>query len=226
VYCPDVTIIAKCQSAKEGLEAIASDPPDVIFLDIEMPWMSGFEMLQQLKDIPFDVIFVTAYDQFAIKAFDFSAIDYLLKPVSKDKLIRAVDKVLRNQQRQFPKAQFDFLLQTLNTGHALMPNIALPTPEGLEFVQVADILYAESDSNYCRVHLAHGGKIFLAKTLKYIEEILAGHPFLRIHQSYLINLAHVKKYVKGKGGYVVMANGDSLSVSRASKEKLMSLVRH
>ncbi len=106
-----------------------------------------------------------------------------------------------------------------------MPNIALPTPEGLEFVQVADILYAESESNYCHVHLADGGRIFLAKTLKYIEEVLSGHPFLRIHQSYLINLAHVRKYVKGRGGYVVMVNGDNLAVSRSSREKLMKLVR-
>ena len=224
-YCPDVEIRAKCQNAKEGLTSIRQIDPDVVFLDIEMPWMSGFEMLEQLDEIMFDVIFVTAYDKFAISAFDFSAVDYLLKPVSKDKLIRAVDKVMTNKQRHVPGPQFELLLKNLNADQLVMPNIALPTPEGLEFVQVSDILYAEADSNYCRVHLSGGSRIFLAKTLKYIEDLLIDHPFLRIHQSYLINLAHLKKYVKGRGGYVVMKNGDNLAVSRASKEKLMKLVR-
>jgi two-component system LytT family response regulator len=190
-----------------------------------MPWMSGFEMLEQLDEILFDVIFVTAYDQFAVNAFDFSAVDYLLKPIAKEKLIRAVDKVLSHQERHLSVDQFDVLLKNMHAGHLQMPNIALPTPEGLEFVQVSDIIYAESESNYCHVHLSGGHKIFLAKTLKYIEELLTGHPFLRIHQSYLINLAHLRKYIKGRGGYVIMDNGDSLTVSRASKEKLMKLVR-
>lgn len=224
-YCPDVTIVARCQSAKEGLASINQTNPDVVFLDIEMPWISGFGMLEQLDEILFDVIFVTAYDKFAVTAFDFSAVDYLLKPVSKDKLIRAVDKVMANKQRHLPGPQLELLMKNLQADQIQMPNIALPTPEGLEFVQVNDILYAESDSNYCRIHLANGNKIFLAKTLKYIEDLLTNHPFLRIHQSYLINLAHLQKYVKGRGGYVVMKNGDNLSVSRASKDKLMKLVR-
>jgi two-component system LytT family response regulator len=224
-YCPDVEIIAKCQSGKEGLVKIKQLNPDLVFLDIEMSWMNGFEMLQQLEEITFDVIFVTAYDEFAIKAFDFSAIDYLLKPVSKDKLIRAVDKVLTRSINKLPKTQFELLLQNLNFGQQLLPNIALPTPEGMEFVQVKDIIYASAESNYCHIHIVGQRKIFLAKTLKYIQMLLEGHPFLRIHQSYLINLAHVKKYVKGQGGYVVMDNGESLSVSRASKASLMNLIR-
>jgi two-component system LytT family response regulator len=224
-YCPEISVVAKCQSGNEGLAAIGAWHPDVVFLDIDMPWMSGFEMLEQLPEIDFDVIFVTAYDQYAVNAFAYSAVDYLMKPVSRDTLIRAVDKVMSHQQHQLPDPQFDILLKNLNSGRMQMPIIALPTTEGLEFVLVADILYAESESNYCHVHLADGKRIFLAKTLKYIEEILAGHPFLRIHQSYLVNLTHVRKYVKGRGGYVVMNNGDHLAVSRSSRDKLMKLVR-
>lgn len=224
-YCPEVNIVAKCQSGEQGLKAIYKHSPEVIFLDIEMPWMNGFELLQQLDDISFDVIFVTAYDKFAVKAFEFSAIDYLLKPVAKDKLIRAVDKVINNKNRHMHKTQFEFLIQNLKIGQQLLPNIALPNTEGLEFVQVKDIIYVESESNYCRVHLAGGDKIFLAKTLKYVQNLLEGHPFLRIHQSYLVNLAHVKKYIKGKGGYVVMSDGQSLPVSRNNKSDLMKIVR-
>lgn len=224
-YCPDVEIIAKCSSGETGLKSIRELNPDIVFLDIEMPWMNGFEMLQKLEHITFDVIFVTAYDKFAVKAFDYSAVDYLLKPVSKEKLIRSVDKIQKRNQKQFPNSQFEFLMQNLKVGQQVLPNIALPTPEGLEFVQVQDIIYAESESNYCHIHLKDGNKIFLAKTLKYIQNLLDEHPFLRIHQSYLINLTHVKKYVKGQGGYVVMDNGKSLSVSRASKSNLMKLVK-
>lgn len=224
-YCPDVELVAKCDSATKGIAAIKEHNPDIVFLDIEMPWMNGFEMLEQFQHIDFDVVFVTAYDQFAVRAFDFSAVDYLLKPVSKEKLIRAVDKSLARMDRSIPHQQFDLLKQYINTQTPGLPCIALPTPEGLEFVNVADIIYCESDSNYTHVHLSNGEQIFLSKTLKYLQELLREHPFFRIHQSYLVNLSHVKKYVKGEGGYVVMMNGKSLTVSRANKKALMELVR-
>ena len=224
-YCPQVQVMAKCANAKAGIAAIQELNPDLVFLDIEMPWMNGFEMLQQFEAIHFEVIFVTAYDQFAIRAFEFSALDYLLKPVSKAKLISAVDKAANKKEKSLPARQLELLIHHLTNIQNPSPNIALPTPEGLEFVAIADIIYLEADSNYVSIFLVSGGKLFLAKTLKHMEALLAGHHFLRIHQSYLVNVSHIRKYIKGQGGYVIMNNGKSLTVSRANREKLMNLGR-
>jgi two-component system, LytTR family, response regulator len=161
-----------------------------------------------------------------LTAFDFCAIDYLLKPVSKDKLIRAVDKVRATQNKQVDLGNLELLLANMRGGGVQqMPNIAVPTPEGLEFVLVNEILYAEADSNYSRIYLQNKEKILMSKTLKELETLLSNHPFVRIHQSYLVNLGHIKKYVKGEGGYVILNNGTTLQVSRANRIKLMDLVR-
>jgi two-component system, LytTR family, response regulator len=224
-YCPDVKVLAKCQSAEKALEILESINPDMIFLDISMPQMNGFDFLLKIPKINFEVIFCTAYDAYALTAFDFCAIDYLLKPVSKDKLIRAVDKVRAKQDKQVDLQSLELLLANMRGGMHTLPNIAVPTAEGLEFVAVNEILYAEADGNYSRIFLANKEKILISKTLKDLEGLLSNHPFVRIHQSNLVNLTHIKKYVKGEGGYVIMNNGVSLQVSRANRMKLMELVR-
>ncbi len=224
-YCPDVEVVAKCTGGQEGIDAILKFNPDIIFLDIEMPWMNGFEMLENLGNFSLDVIFVTAYNQFAIKAFEVNAVDYLLKPISKEKLIEAVGKA--KNRHPINNEIIKNIIDGINSSasHKQLPHIALPTPEGLEFVKIEDILYASADSNYSNIHLKTGNSILLAKTLKQVEALVEGRNFLRIHQSYLVNLSHIKKYIKGQGGTLVMENGVLLPVSRSSKEKLMSLIR-
>jgi two-component system LytT family response regulator len=221
MYCPQVQVVACCHSAAEGLAAIIRYKPDLIFLDIEMPRMNGFEMLRQLNEINFDVIFVTAYDQFAMKAIKFSASDYLLKPIVFGDLISAVDKV---EQRIIKNTNHDHLEAVLANVNYLYNNlnaIAIPTSEGIEFITHDEILYCEAQVNYTLIHKANQRPLLISKTLKEIESMLEHFPFIRIHQSYLININYLSKYVRGSGGYVVLKNGTQLPVSRAKKEDFL-----
>jgi two-component system LytT family response regulator len=219
-YCPEVTILDRCLSAKRGLEAIEKGKPDLVFLDIEMPVMNGFELLKQFDILPFAVIFTTSYDQYAIKAIRFSALDYLLKPIDKTELQQAVQKAA--QKSQPPTArQFELLFEKLQQPKAPNPNIALPTMEGLQMVPVGCIVYCESESNYTIFHLKGQGKIVVSRTLKEIEELLSDHAFLRVHHSYLVNLNEISRYIKGEGGYVIMNDNSHIDVSRSKKELLL-----
>jgi two-component system LytT family response regulator len=224
-YCPDLEILDICSDPRAGLKSIQKSDPDVVFLDIEMPHMNGFELLESMTTIDFDVIFVTAYDEFAVKAFDFNAADYLLKPVMKAKLIQAVQKVADRQSHQFSQMNLNALmtnmkLQSLRT----MENIALPTSDGFEFVHMNEIVYLRSDSNYTWVYLRDQNKHLLTKTLKDMQAMITFPQFFRAHQSYLVNLNHVKKYVRGKGGYLVLKDDTQIPVSRANKEALMHIL--
>ncbi|MGI9543730.1 MAG: LytR/AlgR family response regulator transcription factor [Cyclobacteriaceae bacterium] len=219
-FCPEVNLLATCSGAQEALEILQKQSVDLVFLDIEMPHMNGFEMLQQLSSIKFDVIFTTAYDMFAVKAFQFSAVDYLLKPIDKDQLQQAVQKVLLKGQA-ISAEQLNVLFQSLYQQAPNMQKIALPTMEGLEFIQSNQIVHCQSESNYTHIFLQNGSKLLISKTLKETEEMLTGHNFMRVHHSHLINLNHIKKYVKGDGGYVIMSNDDSINVSRSRKEDLL-----
>jgi two-component system LytT family response regulator len=221
LYCPKVKILAICQSASEGLAKISELKPNLVFLDIEMPRMNGFEMLQQLPQIHFELIFVTAYNQFALKAFKFSAVDYLLKPVDSKSLIAAVSKVEERITKHISTEHIEALLANINFLRNDFPNVAVPTAEGIEFVPVADILYCEADSNYTYIHLENGQRMLLAKTLKDVEEMFERHLFVRIHQSYLVSLKKVRKYVRGQGGSVIMFNGKELPVAKSRKDSLM-----
>ncbi|QHT66199.1 response regulator transcription factor [Rhodocytophaga rosea] len=222
-YCPQVKLLAECSTASQGLQAIADYQPDVVFLDIEMPVMNGFEMLGRLSDITFEVIFTTGYDSYAIKAIRFSALDYLLKPIDKDELMKAVGKI--SQRRHNPLAQqLDILMQKLNHKPVVLQKIALPTLEGYELVPVVHIIQCESDGNYTLVYLKNGKKFLISRTLKEIEELLEGQGFLRIHHSHLINLNEIIRYVRGEGGYVVMSDNTSVNVSRSRKDILLKLL--
>ena len=224
-YCPHVRVVAKCNSAEDGIAQITRHHPDLVFLDIEMPWMNGFELLESFKTIDFDVIFVTAYDQFAIKAFRFSAVDYLLKPIQKDELIEAVHKVKVRTERAFSSEHLQVLLENVKQSRRPLANLALPTMEGLEFIPVNDIIYCKSDSNYTHLITASGQSQTISRPLKVVEKMLGDHNFLRVHQSYLVNLTHVRKYIKGQGGELKMSNGDYITVARAKKEALLKQVR-
>lgn len=220
-YCPQVKIEAVCRTAADGIAAIRRHQPDVIFLDIEMPHMNGFDMLEQFDKLTFDVVFCTAYDQFAIKAFRYSALNYLLKPIDPDDLVETVRRV--EEKNAAPqKAQIELLLQNLKQPAATLNRIALTTGEGLLFADSADILYCEAVSNYTNVVLKTQ-KVLVSKTLKEIDEVLSGGTFFRIHHSFLINLNHVQKYVRGEGGYVMMPDGKSVSISRAKRQEFVEM---
>lgn len=221
-YCSDVQLLSQCNSAVQGLQAIEQYHPDVVFLDVEMPTMNGFEMLQQFTHMPFEVIFTTGYDAYAIKAIRFSAIDYLLKPIDKDELIKAVEKVRQRTSHNLSQ-QFDILLERLGHKPRSLQKIALPTLDGFELVPLDNILHCEADSNYTHVMLKDAKKVLVSRTLKEIEELLDGHSFLRIHHSHLVNLNEIVRYIRGEGGYVIMSDNTSITVSRSRKDALLKI---
>jgi two-component system LytT family response regulator len=222
-YCPQVTIAAMCNSGEKGIEAINKYKPDVVFLDIEMPHMNGFDMLEQIGRLSFDVVFCTAYDQFAIKAFRYSALNYLLKPVDPDDLTETVRR-LEAKQSIPTREQIELLLQNIKTANRpTVPRIALTTSDGLIFVSTSEIIYCEAESNYTNIVLRGGKKIMVSKVLKDIDEALSGPDFFRVHNSYLVNLNHIKKFVRGEGGYVVMDNDATISISRSRRQEFMEL---
>lgn len=225
-YCPEVEVIAASQDPKEGLRLIQRFSPDLLFLDIEMPGMNGFELLQQLPDETLHVIFVTAYDQFAIRAFDFNAIDYVLKPVRKAKLISAVQKVVERQQPVLDKTGLNALLQNIRVqAHSGLEHIALPTHDGFTMVHINDITHLNAESNYTWVHLVQQKKYLLTKTLKDLEDMLHFPQYFRSHKSHLVNLNHVDKYVRGQGGYLVMKDQTQIPVARAQKLELLRILK-
>jgi two-component system, LytTR family, response regulator len=217
-YCPEVGVTAVCNSGAAALLAIPEQKPQLVFLDIEMPHMNGFQLLEQLPAIDFELVFTTSYDQYAIKAIRFSALDYLLKPVDREELRQAVQKVFKRQQAPLPQ-QLEILLQKLH--QPTISKIAIPTLEGLQMIPVASIINCKSDSNYTTLFLKGKQKITASRTLKEVEEMLEGLPFLRVHQSHLVNLDEVTKYVRGEGGYLVMSDGSSVDVARSRKELLL-----
>ena len=218
-YCPEVQPVAVCHSGEEAIVAVNHQKPDLVFLDIEMPRMNGFDMLQKIGPINFEIIFTTSFDQYALRAIRFSALDYLLKPIDKDDLQTAVQKVIQRTQKPIAQ-QLQLLMQKLQQPVNPLNKIALPTMEGLQMVPVESILYCESDSNYTIFYLKDKQKIIVSRTLKEMEEMLEEYSFARVHSSYLVNLHEVNKYIKGEGGYLVLNDGSTVNVS-ASRKKLL-----
>jgi len=219
--CPQVEIVAIFNAPLDALAQLPELNPDLLFLDVEMPKLNGFELLQKLGDIEFGVIFTTAYDQFALKAIKYSAVDYILKPVDQEELKKAVGKFEEGSRKSISTRQMDILFRNLEKKG--FDKIALPTSDGLEFVEPEEIMHCESDSNYTYVYFKNGSKSLISKTLKEIEELLDGHGFIRVHHSHIVNLKHIRKYVRGSGGYLELVDGNSVSVSRSRKEDLMKL---
>src|SRR6185312_4769498 len=220
-YCPEVQILDKYSNAELGLQAIKKYKPELVFLDIEMPHMNGFEMLERFSQIPFAVIFTTGYDQYAIKALHFSALDYLLKPIEPKELMNAVKKA--EAQNHLPIAeQFQMLLQQLNGTHNGFTKIAVPTAEGFQLVPADQVLYFEVNDNYTHLFLKNKIKIIACRSLKEMEAQIQDFTFfVRVHNSYMVNLNEVAKYVRGEGGYLVMNDGSLVNVSRSRKDALL-----
>jgi len=220
-YCPDVQVMDRCSSAKKGIEAVAKHNPALIFLDIEMPVMNGFEFLEQFKEISFAIVFTTSYDQYAIKAIRFSALDYLLKPIDPKELIATVRKVQAQKRLPEPE-QFQMLMNKVKHKEGGFNKIAIPTSEGFELIPAVQVIRCEADDNYTHVFLKNKTKIVACRTLKEMEEQLEGFSsFIRVHHSYIVNLNEVNKYVRGEGGYLVMSDGSTVNVSRSRKEALL-----
>jgi two-component system LytT family response regulator len=219
-HCANVTVVQMADSVETALTAIEKNRPDVVFLDIEMPFASGFTLLEQIKNPDFEVIFCTAYDAYAIKAIKFSALDYLLKPVDVDELIAAVNKIEEKKKKaknEFP--DFELLLSNLKQ-KANSGRIAVPSFDGLQMINVADIIKCTASESYTQIFLQNGNKIMVSRILKEYDDLLSEMNFFRVHNSCLINLAHVVKYIKGDGGYVIMTDGESVEVSRRKKNRI------
>jgi two-component system LytT family response regulator len=218
----NVELLATYNSAEDSLENIQKLQPDIVFLDVEMPGgMNGFDMLKKLPAINFDIIFTTAHDYYAIRAIRFSAVDYLLKPIEATALQEAVSRVVEKRSNANPSLwQMEVVSQT----RAKLDNLAIPTMEGLLFIGLQDIVYCEGDDKYTKIYMTDKKMIVSSRTLGVFEDLLSAYNFFRIHKSYLINLNHLKKYLRGEGGQVIMANGSTLDVARRKKEDLLKLV--
>lgn len=220
LYCPQIEVVAECTKSEEGLKEIRRLQPKIVFLDIEMPRMNGFELLEKVGEINFSLVFVTAYDKFAVKAFRYSAVDYLLKPIDTKELQQAIRKI--EQQRNIEAPQIEHLKQQYTSKHIVLPDkLALPYQNGVTFVAVKDIIYCESDDNYTRFFLTDGQMYLVTKTMREVQEVLEEREFLRVHRQYIVNLNQIKKFVKGEGNYLVMQNNQTIPIARNQKEKLV-----
>jgi two-component system LytT family response regulator len=223
---PKVTIVGEAASVAEGLQVINSTRPDLLFLDVQLQNGTSFDLLQQLEN-QYQIIFTTAYDEYAVKAFKFNAIDYLLKPIDEDELRLAVQKAEDHFSRNYKlsKDQITNLLSSVTGNGRVSDKIAIPTPEGFIVLPCQDILYCRSIGNYTEFVLSNDKKLMSSYTLKQYDDILVNHGFLRIHKSYLVNLKHITQYKRTDGGSVVLANGDEIAVSKRNKELLLGAFR-
>ena len=217
----NIAVHAVCASAEEGKAAIKAYQPDLVFSDIELEKDTAFEMLQQLQDINFEVIFTTAYEKYAIQAIKFSALDYLLKPFSLSDLSEALHHYQQKQNKKQATHQFDALFHNLNHLQKDAKKIALPTLNGLVVIHLKEIIRCQADVNYTTFFMAGKSQLVIAKTLKEFEELLSEYDFMRVHNSHLINLNHVKKYTKGEGGIITMVDGSEVDVSRRKKSEFL-----
>ncbi|HEX6225969.1 MAG TPA: LytTR family DNA-binding domain-containing protein [Chryseolinea sp.] len=221
-YCPEISVSSTHSNPLEGLQAIRQSNPDLVFLDVQMPGISGFELLEKLSPVSFDVIFVSAFDRYAIKAIKFSALDYLLKPVDVDELVRAIARV-KNR-----KTQNHFSVQSVlhNAQHrsGSIERIAVPSTEGVDFFDIKDIIFCKADGCYTVIHLTNRTTKLVTRVLKDFEDLLAESGFCRVHNSFLINVRHVKRYVRGEGGYVILTDDHHVDISRRRKDEFLSLL--
>ncbi len=222
-YCPAVRVVAEAENGREGMEMIRQHQPQLVFLDIEMPEMDGFAMLANITDKKFHLVFTTAYDQYAIKAIKYSAFDYLLKPIDIDELIATIQRLAGEPVPDITGKKLETLEQNLLT-KPFLNKLAVPTTEGLLFFDISHILRLEAQSNYTMINFDDQTKLMASRTLKDFEDILPTDTFFRIHNSHIINLNFIKKYIRGDGGQVEMKNGDNILVSRRKKDEFLKLI--
>ncbi len=217
-------IIQSYTDSREAIKGIINYQPDLVLLDIEMPFVNGFQVIEATKEVQYQTIFTTAYNQFAIKAFKVSAVDYLLKPIDENELIEAIQKSI-NQFNKNETRSYEKLVQYMQKSNSI-DKVGLPIGDTIQFFNPNDILRLESDSNYTDIYLLNGKKITTAKTLKEVEEKLEGLSFYRIHHSHLINTKHIQCYIKGNAGYLKMTDDSNIPISRSKKEEFLSLFKN
>lgn len=219
-YCPGVIVEATAENVATGIAAIEKYKPDLVFLDIEMPDKTGFDLLASMDPIDFEVIIITGYEKYAIKAFKTVALDYLLKPLDIIELESAVKRVAEKRNKVQENKNFNVFVQNWKAnGHE---QIALASSDGFLFVKIKDIVYCKGDGSYTYFYLKTGERITVSKNLGEFDDLLGDKGFFRIHKSFLINLNEMKKYIRGEGGYVVMNNGDTVDVSKRKKESFLA----
>lgn len=222
-YCPDINVAGEAEDVISGVSLIRLTKPDIVLLDIHLGKEMSFDILDKFSNPSFRVIFVTAFDIYALKAFRYFALDYLLKPVDPDLLLKGIDKAKEDiAKNRLYHEQYNGLLESHRT--KTFNKIALPSSEGVTFIALENILYLQSDANYCSFFTQNGEKMMVSKPLKNFEEILPKKTFCRVHHSYILNIRHVKKYLKEDGGYALLENGKKIPISRRRKEYFMNLL--
>lgn len=227
-YAPEIRIIGEADSVETGVALMLQNPPQVVFLDIHLGDGSGFDLLEEVNQrgkLNSQIVFITAHEQYAIKAFRFSALDFLLKPVDPEELQKVIAKLKQVIDKNDSVAHIDLLLENIRKKVDNFKRIALSNSDGIHLFEVSDIIRCESEDNYTKFYIKNSKPILISKTLKEYEELLTEHGFERIHQSHLINLAYLKSYIKKDGGYVVMADNAHLPISQRKKERLNELLK-
>jgi two-component system LytT family response regulator len=224
---PEITIVGEASSIEEALQKIKDHKPNLIFLDIMIQNQNAFDLFGFIDKIDFEIIFTTAHDEFAVKAFKFNAIDYLLKPIDLQELDKAVRKakVKLETSRSATPIQIENLVNLVKNREKQFNKIAIPTPDGFMLVPLDDIIFCESDGNYTNFFLKEDKKMTSSYTLKQYDDMLSDHNFFRAHRSYLINVSHITRYIKGEGGTVLMSNGWEIEIARRNKEDLLRLIK-
>lgn len=226
-YAPEIAILGEADSVKTGTELLLKTEPQVVFLDIHLGDGSGFDLLEEVNKrgkLNSQIVFITAHEQYAIKAFRFSALDFLLKPVDPDELEKVISKIKNVLVKSESVAHIDLLLENIRKKVDNFKRIALSTSDGIHLFEISDIIRCESEDNYTKFYIKNNKPVLISKTLKEYEDLLTEHGFERIHQSHLINLAYLKSYIKKDGGYVVMADNSNLPISQRKKERLQELI--
>jgi two-component system LytT family response regulator len=227
-FAPEIKIIGEADSVKTGTELVLKSMPQVVFLDIHLGDGSGFDLLEEVNKIGklnSQIVFITAHEQYAIKAFRFSALDFLLKPVDPDELQKVINKLKTVLDKNDSVAHIDLLLENIRKKVDNFKRIALSTSDGIHLFEISDIIRCESEDNYTKFYIKNNKPILISKTLKEYEDLLTEHGFERIHQSHLINLSYLKSYIKKDGGYVVMADNSHLPISQRKKDRLQELIK-
>lgn len=222
-HCPDLKIIGTYNDGHAGTEAIREHRPDLVFLDVEMPKLDGFGVLEACRNIPFQVVFTTAYEHYAAQAFRYSAIDYLLKPIQKEQLKEATNRARQLRKSSYYTEQREILFDYIHPTKPSREKIALPTSDGIAFLSIRDIIYCASDGNYTEIYIGNNSKQIYTILLKEIEDMLSGHNFYRVHNSFVVNMEKVDQYIKSDS-VLQMTNQSRIPVSRQKKEKVLQVL--
>ena len=223
-FCPTVKVVAAEDNIQDGIKYIDKFLPDILFLDIKIQRNTGFDLLKHYKTVGFDIIFTTAFAEYAIEAIKFSAIDYLLKPIDLTDLRNAIDKIEKKNSTDNMTKKLEALFYNLQRTKEDYPTLAVPSSNGLTFLNVKDIVYCEAEGNYTKIYLNNGQHLLICKTLKEYDLILSKFDFVRVHHGFLVNLKEVKNYIRGEGGYVIMSNKKEIDVSKRKKDEFLKRI--